>query len=66
MSELTPEQRMEILRRRHFRSDGDGGVHRPSNLDIHHKDRSRNHNEPENLRVLTKEEHIKLHKRAGY
>jgi hypothetical protein len=66
MPELTPSQREEIIRRRGCKSDGDGKVHRIDNLDIHHKDRNRNHNEPENLRVLAKKEHTELHRRAGY
>jgi hypothetical protein len=63
--ELTPSQREEILRRRHYRSDGDGEVHRPSNLDIHHKDRNPKNNDPSNLRVLTKKEHQELHSKYG-
>ena len=65
MPELTPSQKEEILRRRHYRSNGDGKVHRPSNLEIHHRDRNTNANDPRNLRVLTKKEHDDLHRRAG-
>lgn len=66
MALLTPEERETIIRRRGYRSDKDGHRHRISNLEIHHKDRNPQKNNPENLRVLTKEEHRELHKRAGY
>ena len=62
---LTPAQRRQIIARRGFRSDGDGRVHRTSNLDVHHKDRNPRNNAPSNLRVLTKIEHRDLHSRAG-
>ncbi len=65
MSRLTPQKREEIIRRRECRSDGDGQVHRISNLEIHHKDRNPENNDPKNLRVLTEKEHDELHKRAG-
>lgn len=66
MSKLTPDDREAIIRRRGCRSDGDGEVHRISNLEIHHRDRNTNNNTPRNLRVLTKKEHDELHSRAGY
>lgn len=66
MSRLTPEKREEIIRRRDCRSDGDGKVHRIGNLEIHHKDRNTDNNDPRNLRVLTKKEHDELHSRAGH
>lgn len=66
MPELTPEERRRIIRRRGCRSDKDGQVHRIGNLEIHHKDRNRLNNAPQNLRVLTKKEHDDLHRRAGY
>ena len=56
MPRLSSDDRDEILKRRHYESNGDGKVHRPSNLDIHHKDRNPNNNDPRNLRVLTKKE----------
>ena len=65
MPELTPRQRETVIRRRGCISDKDGGKHRISNLEIHHKDRNPEHNDPQNLRVLTKKEHQDLHKRAG-
>lgn len=65
MSGLTPEEREEIIRRRGCRSDGDDKVHRISNLEIHHKDRNPNNDDPRNLRVLTKKEHDELHKKYG-
>ena len=33
-------------------------------LEIHHKDRNPNNNDPRNLRVLTTKEHEELHKRS--
>ncbi|MCK4402991.1 MAG: HNH endonuclease [Dehalococcoidia bacterium] len=64
MPELTPTEREAIIRRRGCRSDKDGRKHHISNLEIHHKDRDPNSNDPQNLRVLTKEEHRELHRRA--
>jgi hypothetical protein len=66
MSRLTPGERESIIRRRGCRSDGDGQVHRISNLEIHHKDRNPQNNNPQNLRVLTPEEHEELHRRASH
>jgi hypothetical protein len=66
MSSLSPEDRENVIRRRGCRSDGDGKVHRISNLEIHHKDRNPNNNDPRNLRVLTKKEHDDLHRRSGH
>ena len=63
MASLTSEKREEIIRRRGCRSDGDGKQHNISNLEIHHRDRNPNNNNPRNLRVLTKKEHDKLHKK---
>jgi hypothetical protein len=65
MPGLTPSEREEIIRRRGCKSDGDGEVHRISNLEIHHRDRNNNNNDPRNLRVLTPKEHQDLHRRAG-
>lgn len=66
MGNLTPSEREAIIRRRGCKSDGDDKVHRISNLEIHHKDRNRENNDPRNLRVLTKKEHDDLHRRAGH
>jgi hypothetical protein len=66
MSHLTDKEKEEVIRRRGNISDGDGKKHPISNLEIHHKDRNPNHNDPQNLRVLTKKEHQDLHKRYGY
>ncbi|MCK4329209.1 HNH endonuclease [candidate division WOR-3 bacterium] len=63
MSLLSSSQKEAIIRRR---SDKDGRVHRITNLEIHHKDRNTNNNDPRNLRVLTIKEHDELHRRAGY
>ena len=64
MAELTPKQKEEIIRRRKCHSDKDGKVHLIANLEIHHKNRKPDDNRSANLRVLTKEEHRDLHKRA--
>ena len=66
MSELTSGERIRIIRRRGYRCDADGHKHQLKTLKIHHKDRSRNNNEPSNLRVLCNKHHNALHKRAGY
>ena len=63
---FTPSEREEIIRRRGCKSNGDGQVHRISNLELHHKDRNTSNDAPRNLRVLTKKEHDDLHRRAGY
>lgn len=63
MARLTPSKREEIIRRRGCISDKDGEKHRISNLEIHHKDRNPDNNDPRNLRVLTKKEHDELHSR---
>lgn len=65
MPKLTPSQREEIIRRRGCISDGDGKRHRINVLEIHHKDRNPNNNDPRNLRVLTKKEHDDLHEKHG-
>jgi hypothetical protein len=65
MAKLTPSQREEIIRRRGTKSDKTGKKSRIDNLEIHHKDRNPNNNDPKNLRVLTKKEHDDLHSRAG-
>lgn len=65
MALLTPEEKDAIIRRRDNISDGDGKKHMGNNLEIHHKDRNPNNNDPKNLRVLTPKEHDELHKRAG-
>lgn len=65
MTRLTPEQREEIIRRRGTKSDKTGNKSRIDSLEIHHKDRNPDNNDPTNLRVLTKKEHDELHKRAG-
>jgi hypothetical protein len=65
MALLTPEQREEIIRRRGTKSDKTRKKSRIDNLEIHHKDRNPDNNDPKNLRVLTKKEHQELHDRAG-
>jgi len=64
MPELTPAQREDIIRRRGNISDGDRKKHPITNLIIHHKDRNTQNNDPTNLRVLTPEEHRRLHART--
>lgn len=66
MSELTPSQKLRIIRRRGYICDADGRKHQAKTLEIHHKDRNRKNNDPSNVRVLCKDHHDKLHKRAGY
>ena len=66
MGKLTPSQREAIIRRRGNISDGDGKKHPINVLEIHHKDRNTDNNDPRNLRVLTEKEHDDLHRRAGY
>ena len=65
MAELTSNEKEEIIRRRGNISDGDGKKHPMNALEIHHKDRNPNNNDPKNLRVLTKQEHKALHERYG-
>lgn len=65
MGKLTSSQREVIIRRRGNISDRDGKKHPINVLEIHHKDRNTNNNDPRNLRVLTKKEHDDLHRRAG-
>ena len=65
MPELTPKQREEIIRRRGTKSDKTGNKSRIDALDVHHKDRNPENNDPRNLRVLTRKEHQDLHKRAN-
>jgi len=65
MPRLSGDDREEIIRRRGCKSDGDGQTHRISNLDIHHRDRNPNNNDPRNLRVLTTQEHKDLHSKYG-
>ena len=65
MVKLTSNQREEIIRRRGTKSDKTGNKSRIDYLEIHHKDRNPNNNDPTNLRVLTKKEHDELHRRVG-
>lgn len=57
MPKLTPNQRKEIIERHGNKSDKTGQKHRIENLEIHHKDRNPENNDPKNLRVLTEKEH---------
>ena len=65
MTLLTPEQREEIIRRRGTRSDKTRKKSRIDRLEIHHKDRNPDNNDPKNLRVLTIKEHQELHNRTN-
>ena len=65
MGLLSKKEREEIIRRRGTKSDKTGKKSRIDALEIHHKDRNPQNNDPENLRVLTKKEHDDLHARAG-
>jgi len=64
MGLLSEEEKHEIMKRRGFKSDKTGQKHPPSELVIHHIDRNPKNNKPENLMVLTEQEHKDLHKRA--
>ena len=50
---LTNENSVEI----------DGKRYLSPEFDVHHKDRNRLNNDPDNLMILTKSEHLKLHSR---
>ena len=63
MTLLSAEEREEIIRRRGTKSDKTGNKSQIQALEIHHKDRNPNNNDPRNLRVLTKKEHHDLHNR---
>jgi hypothetical protein len=65
MARLSGDEREKIIRRRGCISGGDGKRHNISNLEIHHRDRNPDNNDPRNLRVLTKKEHDDLHRRYG-
>lgn len=65
MTLLTSKEREEIIRRRKTKSDKTGNKSRIDALEIHHKDRNPNNNDPRNLSVLTKKEHEELHRRSG-
>ena len=66
MPELTPAQRLAIIKRRGYLDDITKQKHPAKVLEIHHKNRNPNDNRASNLRVLTKKQHQDLHKRAGY
>ena len=66
MSELTEMQKEAIKKRRGYICDRDGQKHRSKTLEIHHKDRNRQHNKSQNLRVLCDKHHDDLHRRMGY
>ena len=63
MTLLSEEEREKIIRRRGTKSDKTGNKSQIQALEIHHKDRNPNNNDPRNLRVLTKKEHHDLHNR---
>jgi hypothetical protein len=65
MPRPSSSEREKIIRGRGCVSDGDGKKHRITNLEIHHRDRNPDNNNPRNLRVLTKKEHQDLHKKYG-
>jgi len=65
MPRLTASQREKIIRRRGTKSDKTGNKSRIDYLEIHHKDRDTDNNDPKNLRVLTKKEHDELHAGDG-
>ena len=63
MPRLTPAKREEIIRRRGTKSAKTRNKSQINNLEVHHKDRNTENNDPKNLRVLTKKEHHDLHNR---
>lgn len=63
---LSSAEKYAIKKRRGFRCNRDGKVHKPRSLVIHHKDRDPENNDPRNLRVLCRKHHNDLHRRAGY
>lgn len=63
MSKLTPSEKEEIIARRGNRCDRDDKIHRTPSLEIHHKDRNPDNNDPSNLRVLCRQHHQDLHSR---
>ena len=64
MPRLTSFEREDIIRRRGTKSDKTGNKSRIDSLQVHHKDRDQQNNDPRNLRVLTKKEHKELHNRT--
>ena len=63
MGMLTPSEKEGIIARRGNRCDRDDKIHRTSNLEVHHRDRDPENNDPGNLRVLCKRHHNELHGR---
>ena len=63
MARLTSAKREESIRRRGTKSDKTGNKSQITNLEIHHKDRDTDNNDPKYLRVLTQKEHHDLHNR---
>jgi len=63
MALLSEEEKHSLMKRRGFKSDKTKRRHPPSKLVVHHKNRDPHNNRPENLRLLTKQEHKDLHKR---
>lgn len=66
MAELTPEQRLAIIKRRDYRDDITGEKHPQKVLELHHKNRDTKDNRGSNIRVLTIEQHQALHKKAKH
>lgn len=66
MTLLTSKEKEEIIKRRGYKSAKTRKKHRIDNLIIHHIDSNPSNNDPKNLKVLTREEHKKLHNRLGY
>jgi len=63
MTLITTEEREKLIRRRGTKSGKTGKKSRIDSLEIHHKDRNTNNNDPKNLIVLTVKEHDDLHSR---
>jgi len=65
MAKLTPQQKIEIIIRRGYKSAKDGKKYPIGKLEIHHMNRNPENNDPKNLKVLTKKQHKDLHAGAG-
>jgi len=65
MPELTPAQRLAIIKRREYRDDITKQKHPAKVIEVHHKNRNTKDNKGSNLKLLTKKQHQDLHKKAG-
>ncbi|MBM3313838.1 HNH endonuclease [candidate division WOR-3 bacterium] len=61
---LSESQKREVMQRRGWTCDRCGRRVTSAYGEIHHRDRNPQHNEPDNLRVLCRECHMKVHGKA--